>query len=237
LRRAFTLQIVVAIILLAVQIVLGGLTVLKLLEPTIVSAHLTNALMFFTVLIWMATRAKALADEPELRPRYPVTPLVRNLFIVGTGLIFIQTALGGMVATTHSGLVCPDFPTCHGDWIPPTILPLWLQMSHRYVAFGLLALAVVLAFAAARLPLGRLPRNGARWFPWLVLAQIGLGLVNIVFQLPTWAQVTHLGNAVLMFTLLLLSTIEVIEAATAYKEPWPVNPAAASWRRPYTAQS
>ena len=59
LRRAFTLQIIAAMVLLAVQIVLGGLTVLKLLDPATVSAHLTNALMFFTVLVWMATRAKA----------------------------------------------------------------------------------------------------------------------------------------------------------------------------------
>ena len=42
-RRYYGTQIVLGCILLSIQIVLGGLTVLHLLDPKIVALHLTNA--------------------------------------------------------------------------------------------------------------------------------------------------------------------------------------------------
>ena len=57
LRRPFGLQLGVGAVLLFVQVVLGGLTVLKLLDPSTVSAHLMNAMLFFTVLVWTTVRA------------------------------------------------------------------------------------------------------------------------------------------------------------------------------------
>src|SRR2546423_8643559 len=51
--------------LLALQIVLGGLTVLKLLSPAIVSAHLGVALLLFAALLTLTLSAHAAAGEGD----------------------------------------------------------------------------------------------------------------------------------------------------------------------------
>jgi cytochrome c oxidase assembly protein subunit 15 len=211
LRRAFFLQIVAAGVLLLVQIVLGGLTVLKLLDPSTVSAHLTNALLFLTVMVWMAMRARFLAAGPSPLHRVPL--VLKRKFAAVTGLVFLQTVLGGMVSTNHAGLVCPDFPTCHGQWLPPLDFLVGLQLGHRVLAFVVLAAAIALASMASRANLPPAARRAAKLLPALVILQIALGLVNVLYALPDLAVVAHLANAAIMYTLMLTGTLELAHRA------------------------
>jgi protoheme IX farnesyltransferase len=57
-----------------------------------------------------------------------------KLAIAAAVATFVLIAVGGLVRATDSGLGCPDWPLCFGDWVPPAELHAWIEHSHRLVA-------------------------------------------------------------------------------------------------------
>jgi cytochrome c oxidase assembly protein subunit 15 len=196
-----------ALLLLAVQVLLGALTVWKLLDPSVVSGHLAVAMLLFLTLLLYTLVAQRGTEAPDLAaPARP--PGLLPAFAITTGLTYLQALLGGMVSTHHAGLVCPDWPTCGGRWFPPLEGLVGLQMLHRYGAY-LLTAALLIAATMARGIEDTGVRAGARLALTLVMAQVVLGVCNVYLGTPVWLSAAHLATAVALLALLAVTTFRV----------------------------
>jgi cytochrome c oxidase assembly protein subunit 15 len=209
-----------AAVFIVFQAALGMWTVTLKLLPLVVVAHLVGGMTLFALLAYTALRLT-------------LTPLVasdlaklRRMTIVGIGLVAVQIALGGWTSANYAALSCGiDFPTCLGQWWPATdfrqAFVLWrqigvdyeggvldapartaIQLAHRIGAFIVFGHVFATALRAAR-------TRGLRGFGIALgaalLAQIALGISNVVFGLPLPVAAAHnSGAAVLLFVLLAL---------------------------------
>ncbi len=194
---------ILAACLLIGQIVMGGLTVILLLKSVIVTTHLALAALFMASLLWTTLLLK------EQQKAQTVKLLKRGFFFylicALPFLIFIQLLIGGLVASTYSGLVCLDFPKCNGQWLPSLEGSIGLQVIHRFYAYfvALMILSVRMWAAFDKKTLAENPKiffNAKILFMFVVM-QIFWGIMNLKIFLPAWGAVIHHLTGVLLFAL------------------------------------
>ena len=197
----------VGLFFLLAQIIMGGLTVLKLLEAYIVTLHLSLATAFLLSLFIMKKRM--LKDElPVLKLKTNKTAKIYQLnIILGIFFVIVQIVLGGLVASTYSGLVCIDFPTCNGVLFPKMIGPIAIQMYHRFGAYWLSLLMITLfslsIFAFKKIGLNQKIRKQGVMIFFLIFTQIFVGVMNLKLMMPALLSVFHLALALtLLLTLM-----------------------------------
>ncbi|MFK7872264.1 MAG: heme o synthase [Oligoflexales bacterium] len=195
LRKKYRSSLIAAGLLFLWQCVLGGLTVLKLLEPGIVTWHLGNALLFYSLVLWVSGRERLSSQTSQ----------ALSGWVFFSFLVLFQLTLGAAVSTSHAGLACPDFPTCQGLWWPleTTPLPMVLHLLHRGVAAVLVAMSLWLFWVESSQSFAA--RAIRRIFA-LLLIQGLLGWLTIVNELPIALSVLHFANGVVIFTYAWLTT-------------------------------
>lgn len=182
----------IAALLLAIQIVLGGLTVLKLLATWTVTSHLVVGNAFALSLALIGRRIAELAgSHGSIGPRATATAGHRAFTTGLAALLGLQIVLGGFVSSSYAGLVCPDWPTCmNGEFFPTFSGIQGLHVLHRTAAYTL-ALAMPLAAFFAR-GHGELARC-LGLASVLVVCQVAVGVANVLLRLPV--EITALHSA------------------------------------------
>ena len=216
---------------IAFQAMLGMWTVTLLLKPVVVSAHLLGGITTLAILVWIAhrqwgdypTKKMPIASPSQLIPPNTLRFFIRFAVVI----LFAQIFLGGWTSTNYAALACTDFPTCHGNWMPATdyknafhlvrelgrtangdLLSLQalttIQWTHRVGALiTLIYLGILSIFVLKYAPIRKI---GIALLV-LLLAQISLGIANLVLYLPLVLAVAHnLGAALLMVTLVVLNS-------------------------------
>jgi heme A synthase len=201
--------------LLLVQAVFGGLTVIYGLPDAVSTTHLTLAFSFLALAVVLSTATSPhRRGEPALEAG--VTSTLRKWGGVAGGAIFVQSVVGGIVRHTDSGMACPDFPTCLGQWVPPLETHfIAIQFTHRVLAVAATAavLALVWRLRSAGAP-ARIMRIAGLALG-LVAAQFTLGVVSVFSILAVIPVSLHtLGAAALLAVLVHLSSLGFLQPTT-----------------------
>jgi cytochrome c oxidase assembly protein subunit 15 len=188
----------------------GALTVTMKLFPAIVTLHLMFGIGLLALLMAQAVRYDGAGTRP-------LPAALRTGLWLGFGVLWLQIALGGWVSTNYAVLACPDFPTCHGQWVPEMnwqgfrvwrelghtpagdLLPFSALSSihfvHRSAAWLVLAVLVWLGWRLRQQP-GLV--SAGQWLLGLSALQFITGLSNVVLGWPLLAAVMHTGGAAAM---------------------------------------
>ena len=182
--------------ILAIQIIMGGLTVLKLLNFKVVTTHLVLGLTFLCCLLWVyflmfTKKVEGLKKAPK-----SFVGILGFVFF----LVVIQIILGGMVSSNYAGLACGNaFPLCHGELVPTLKGLVGLQVMHRL--WGYLTVIGILALYSVIRKLEKAPwfvieiKKMGRMLVSMVILQIAVGAMNVVFKIPPVMTVIHLALA------------------------------------------
>ncbi len=178
-----------AAVVLMVQVVLGGLTVLELLAEWTVTSHLLAGNTFCLLLLLLTLTLRSADERAPVAPVAPAGVPLRAAAVALALLVPLQLALGGLVASSYAGLACATWPLCNGQALFPTFSGLvGLQVAHRLVAYLLLGAAGLTWALARRHPVLAAP---ARAVLAVVLLQAAVGVANVLLRLPVEVTLLH----------------------------------------------
>ena len=213
-----------ATILVCIQSLFGYLTVSLQLWPQVVTLHLLGGFFTTTLVFLIFLRSSQLRSTFNIS--FSVLAQTKTLLNWAFPFLIGQIILGVWLSSNYAALACPDFPKCHGQWLPPAdytkgfnflqqIGPDYLggQLDvesrvaiHFIHRLGAIAVTVVFLLLTWRFYKEKY-RVASFGFASLIGFQLVLGISNIYFQVPLYVAIAH--NLGALFLLMYLSFIRL----------------------------
>ncbi|MEH6355724.1 MAG: COX15/CtaA family protein [Marinobacter sp.] len=229
----------------------GMWTVTLKLWPQVVALHLLGGFTTLSLLALLVLRLRSRVRDGPVETAVLKSARsgsrLRPWLYGGLLLVIMQIALGAWTAANYAAVACTDLPTCGGQWWPqgmdfahgfditqhvgPNYLGGQLNADGRvaiHVSHRLGAVVVLVYFSVLLTLLWvRRRRNGLGQSVAVVavflLAQIALGLANVILYIPLAVAVAHNATG----ALLLLSVIQLIWHQRQLSQGLPAQPSGA----------
>ena len=177
------------------------------------ATHLLLAFTTFGLILWVYLDLKNTTLHQQHISFHSVTPS-HTLLYTALGLTFLTVFYGALVAGLKAGLIYNTFPTMNGAWVPDELRdsffnwndffeqPGIVQWVHRILATSTV-LAVTLVWGYSKNTAGSL-KIALNSMMAVTLAQMALGIMTLLTQVPVWLGTLHQAGALLTVSSLLI---------------------------------
>jgi cytochrome c oxidase assembly protein subunit 15 len=169
------------------------------------TTHLVAAFLIYAYMFWVALSLLWPRSSSERHPWFGKAVAV-------TSLVSITIVSGGFVAGLKAGRIFNTFPMMGDYWIPPGVMalaPAWrnffdnpatVQLDHRILA--IMTFFVVIAFWALiqKTDLSARATTAVHGLLAALIVQVTLGILTLLYYVPTALAATHQAVAMLLFT-------------------------------------
>jgi heme A synthase len=175
-----------AVLLVVAAALFGAVTVKMELNPIVVATHLAIAMSLLAVLVVVVVRAGGLGSATVGAGGQQTFRSAR----AAAGLTFLALVFGALTANTPGAAVaCQGFPWCtaiaeHGT-------PLWIQVTHRIIAFLLLGHLIGISIGVRKRGESRPIRNAASLALGVVVLQILVAAAMVEMHFPPSLRSLH----------------------------------------------
>ncbi len=213
------------LILVILQGMLGMWTVTMKLYPPIVMLHLLGGFTILAILSLLFYRLTQIFPPIKDDKASKLKPLANLSFIC----IVLQIALGGWTAANYAAHTCHEMPICQAGWLQALEFKeafqifghevsnfeyaphlsanaqMTIHVTHRIGAFVVFAVVGLLCFLLMLCDTRRY-KKFSLVLGGLLGVQLGLGVLNVMMNIPTKIAVLHnLGGALLLLGLVALN--------------------------------
>ena len=214
-ERRITGAATAAVVLLIIQILLGGITVeLKLAGP-VVMVHLANAMLLLGVLVYLAVvvvTAGTGRDERSL-----TATRLRRLTVAAAVATYVLVLSGSFVVANGDGGYCSAWPICGNGFELPAGEAATINVAHRFIA-GIVALFIGYVMAMV---LRSTAERGVRAVVMAVnvvlLVQILMGAAMVETHLQAFPRGAHIALASALWALTL--AVALIARRASLRQP------------------
>ncbi|QSX29970.1 COX15/CtaA family protein [Shewanella cyperi] len=213
------------LLLILLQGALGAWTVTMKLMPVVVMSHLLGGFTLASLLLLLYLRTRPLripGGDSRMRQLAPFA-------LMCLAILVLQILLGGWTSSNYAALACTSLPICEGDWtgnlqLADAFSPfqgehpsfeygvldyhtrMTIHVVHRFGAMVTALFLGVLGWRLWRQSRAYLLRQAGVVLMLLLLAQVALGVSNVVLHLPLAIAVAHnMGAALLLLTLVFIN--------------------------------
>ncbi|MDH4225460.1 MAG: COX15/CtaA family protein [Deltaproteobacteria bacterium] len=190
-----------ALLLVILQGVMGGITVLMQISTPVSITHALTAQLFFMTTIVLA-QVTASGWEDMSGNKRPLANNVGTWGMITVLALLVQLVLGATTRHNNAGLAIVDFPLSYGGIVPPLesleSFPVAIHFAHRVGAVVVVTLVLITLFKALRSTDDSRVRTPALVMGVLVVAQFFLGGAIIWTEKSVPVTVLHLVNGALL---------------------------------------